>query len=133
VDPIRLALLAMGAGVAFGVAVISATTFGVAALKSTAPAAAPATGGPLYLLFFGTLAGLVLAGAVAWRLLSPVRSTYRRGGLSVVSGLATVLPMWLCVLVNQAVGRTGLAGLGVGALALSILLARGARRAAVAA
>jgi hypothetical protein len=41
--------------------------------------------------------------------------------------------MWLCVLVNQAVGRTGLAGLGVAALALSILLARGARRAAVAA
>ena len=132
-DPIRLALLAMGAGVAFGVAVISATTFGVDALKSTATSAAPATGAPLFLLFFGTLAGLVLAGAVAWRLLSPVRSTYRRGGLSVVSGLATVLPMWLCVLVNQAVGRTGLVGLGVAALALSLLLARGARRAAVAA
>jgi hypothetical protein len=133
VDPIRLALRAMGAGVAFGVAVISATTFGVAALKAGAPSAAPAMGAPLYLLFFGTLAGLVLAGAVAWRLLSPVRSTYRRGGLSVVSGLATVLPMWLCALVNQAAGLPGLAGLGVAALALSILLARGARRAAAAA
>jgi hypothetical protein len=129
VDPIRLALRAMGAGVAFGVAVISATALGVDLLKRPA-SHTPDLGAPLYLLFFGTLAGLVLAGVVAWRLLSPVHSTYRRGGLSVVSALATVLPMWLCAAANQMAGRAGLAGLGVGALALSLLLARGARRAA---
>ena len=123
----------MGAGVACGVAVISATTLGVDLLKPATPSATPDLGAPLFLLFFGTLAGFVLAGVVAWRLLSPIPSTYRRGGLSVVSGLATVLPMWLCVAVNQAAGRTGLAGLGIGAVALSLLLARGARRAAAAA
>jgi len=131
-DPIRLAPFAMGAGVAFGLAVISATTFGVDLLKSAAPSAPPAAGSPLFLLFFGTLAGLVLAGVVAWRLLAPVPSIYRRGGLSVVSALATVLPMWLCVAVNQAGGRAGLGALGAAALLLSLLLARGARRAAAA-
>jgi hypothetical protein len=130
VDPIRLALRAMGAGVAFGVAVISVTALGVDFLKRGNQSAAPDLGAPLYLLFFGTLAGLVLAGVVAWRLLSPIHSTYRRGGLSVVSGLATVLPMWLCAAANQMAGRAGLVGLGVAALTLSLLLARGARRAA---
>jgi hypothetical protein len=132
VDPIRLALLAMGAGVAFGVAVISATTIGVDLLKAAAPTAPAAAGPPLFLLFFGTLAGLVLAGLVAWRLLAPIPSIYRRGGLSVVSGLATVLPMWLCVPVNQAAGRAGLAALSGAALLLALLLALGARRAAAA-
>ena len=121
----------MAAGVAFGVAVISATTLGVDLLKSAGPPTTPAAAGPpLFLLFFGTLAGLVLAGVVAWRLLSPILSVYRRGGLSVVSGLVTVIPMWLCVAVNQAGGRAGLASLGVGALLVSLLLGYAARRAA---
>ena len=38
--------------------------------------------------------------------------------------------MWLCVPVNQAAGRSGLAGLGLVALLLSLFLARGARGAA---
>jgi hypothetical protein len=84
----------------------------------------------LFLLFFGTMAGLVFAGVVTWRLLSPVLSIYRRGGLSVVSGLATVLPMLLCIPVHQLAGRSGLAALGGLALLVSLLLARGARRAA---
>ncbi len=120
----------MAAGVAFGVAVISATTLGVDLLKSAGPPATQAAGPPLFLLFFGTLAGLVLAGVVAWRLLSPILSVYRRGGLSVVSALVTVIPMWLCVVVNQAGGRAGLACLGVGALLVSLLLGYAARRAA---
>jgi hypothetical protein len=129
-DPIRLALRAMGAGVAFGVAVISVAVLGVDLLKRGTQSATPDLGAPLYLLFFGTLAGLVLAGVVAWRLLSPVQSIYRRGGLSVVSGLATVLPMWLCAAAHEVAGRAGLGGLAVAALVLSLLLARGARRAA---
>jgi hypothetical protein len=129
-DPIRLALLAMGSAVAFGLAVVSATVIGVDWLRPAAPSAAPALGAPLYLLFFGTLAGVLLSGIVAWRLLSPILSTYRRGGLSVVSGLATVLAMLLCIPVHQLAGRRGLAALGGLALLVSLLLARGARRAA---
>ena len=133
-DPVRLALLAMGSAVAFGLGVVSATVLGVDLIRppaTSAASAAPQLGAPLYLLFFGTLAGLVLAGIVAWRLLSPVLSLYRRGGLSIVSGLATVLAMLLCIPVHQLAGRAGLAVLGTLALGVSALLARGARRAAM--
>ncbi len=129
-DPIRLAALAMGSAVAFGLAVVSATVLGVDLLKPAAPSGTPDLGAPLYLLFFGTLAALLLAGVVAWQLLSPILSTYRRGGLSVVSGLATVLAMLLCIPVHQLGGRAGLMALGASALLVSFGLARGARRAA---
>jgi hypothetical protein len=129
VGPIRLVGLAMGSGVAFGLAVVTTTVLGVDLLRADAPSSAAQLGAPLYLLFFGTLAGLVLAGIVAWRLLDPILSIYRRGGLSVVSALATVLPMLICIPVHQLAGRAGLAGLaGLAALA-SLLLARWARTA----
>ena len=121
--PIRLVMLAMGSGVAFGLAIVSATVLGVDLLRSESPSA-PQLGAPLYLLFFGTMAGVVLAGLVAWRVLDPILSVYRRGGLSVVSGLATVVAMLLCIPVHQLAGRAGLGALGVGALLLSAVLAR---------
>jgi hypothetical protein len=127
VGPIRLVGLAMGSGVAFGLAVVSATVLGVDLLRAGAPSPAPQLGAPLYLLFFGTMAGLVLAGVVAWRLLEPILSIYRRGGLSIVSGLATVLAMLICIPVHQVAGRAGLVGLGVLAALGSLLLARRAR------
>ena len=120
--PVRLVVLAMGSAVAFGLAIVSATVLGVDLLRSESPA--PEFGAPLYLLFFGTMAGVVLAGVVAWRVLDPILSIYRRGGLSVVSGLATVLAMLLCIPVHQLAGRAGLGALGVGSLLLSLLLAR---------
>jgi hypothetical protein len=129
VGPIRLVVLAMGSAVAFGVAIVSATVLGVDLLRSESPASAPELGAPLYLLFFGTMAGVVIAGLVAWRLLAPILSIYRRGGLSVVSGLATVLAMLLCIPAHQLAGRAGLGALGVGALLLSLLLARVVRAA----
>jgi hypothetical protein len=131
-DPIRLAVLAMGSAVAFGLAVVSVTVLGVDLLRPAAPTGAPSLGAPLYLLFFGTLAGLLLAGVLAWRLLSPILSTYRRGGLSVVSALATVVAMLLCIPAHQLAGRRGLVALGAAALVVSFLLARGARRAVTA-
>ena len=82
----------------------------------------------LYLLFGGTLAGILIAAGAAWRLLGPIESTYRRGGLAMVSGFSTVLLMLICIPVNQLLGRTGLIIL----LALSgiaaVLLGRRARR-----
>jgi hypothetical protein len=124
VGPVRLVVLAMGSAVAFGVAIVSATVLGVDLLRSESPAPAPGLGAPLYLLFFGTMAGVVVAGLVAWWLLHPILSVYRRGGLSVVSGLTTVLAMLLCIPAHQLAGRAGLGALGVGALLLSLLLAR---------
>jgi hypothetical protein len=128
-DPIRLTLLAMGSGMAFGLAVVSLVVLGVDLLRPASPPPSLATGPAFYLLVLGTLAGLVLAGAVAWRLLAPILSTYRRGGLSVVTGFATVLPMLLCMAANQLAGRSGLLALAGLALLAALLLGRGARRA----
>jgi hypothetical protein len=61
-----------------------------------------------YLLMGGTLAGILLAAFTAWRLLAPIGSTYRRGGLSIVCAFATVLLMLICIPVNQLLGRPGL-------------------------
>lgn len=128
-DPVRLALLAMGSGMAFGVAAVSLTVLGVDYLRPATPPSNLASGPAFYLLMFGTLFGLMLAGAVAWRLLAPVLSTYRRGGLSLVTAMATVLPMLLCMAANQLGGRAGLVGLALTALLLALVLASRARRA----
>jgi hypothetical protein len=127
-DPIRLVPLAMGSGVAFGVAVVTLTVLGVERLRPAMPTSDPTAGPSFYLLVFGTLAGLVFAGVVAWWLLAPVPTTYRRGGLSLVAGFATVIPMLLCMPVNQAAGPAGLAGLAAAALGISLLLGTRARR-----
>jgi hypothetical protein len=124
VGPIRLVVLAMGSAVAFGLAIVSATVLGVDLLRSESPSPTPELGAPLYLVFFGTIAGVVLAGVMAWRLLDPIVSIYRRGGLSVVSALATIPVMLVCIPIRELAGRPGLGAVGVGALLLSLLLAR---------
>ena len=129
-DPVRLTLLAMGSSMAFGLAAVSLTVLGVDYLRPATPPPNPASGPAFYLLMLGTLFGLVLAGAVAWRLLAPVLSTYRRGGLSLVTAMATVLPMLLCMAVNQLAGRTGLVTLALAAVLAALVLAGLARRVA---
>jgi len=121
----------MGSGMAVGVAAVTLTVLGVDYLRPVVPASNVAAGPAFYVLMFGTVFGLVLAGVVAWRLLAPVLSVYRRGGLSLVTAMATVLPMLLCMAANQLAGRLGLVGLALAALLVAALLAAGARRAGV--
>ena len=128
-----LAVSAMGSAVAFGLAIVSAAVLGVDLLRPASLPAHPELGPTFYLLLFGTIAGLLAAGVVAWRLLSPILSVYHRGGLSVVSAFATVLAMLLCIPIHQLAGRTGLGMLIAAALLVSLLLARRARRFAAAA
>lgn len=117
---------AVGAcAVSFGLVVITATVLGVDALRSGQSA------GPnpaLYLLFGGTLAGILAAAGMAWWLLGPIESTYRRGGLAMVFGFATVLLMLICIPVHQFLGRTGLFALMAISTVAGALLARRARR-----
>ena len=117
---------AVGASaVSLGLVVITATVLGVDALRSgQAPALNPA----LYLLFGGTLGGILAAAGMAWWLLRPIESTYRRGGLAMVSGFATVLLMLICIPVHQFLGRSGLFALMAICAVAAALLARRARR-----
>jgi hypothetical protein len=117
---------AVGASaVSLGLVVITATVLGVDALRSgQSPALNPA----LYLLFGGTLGGILAAAGMAWWLLRPIESTYRRGGLAMVSGFATVLLMLICIPVHQFLGRSGLFALMAICTVAAALLARRARR-----
>jgi hypothetical protein len=119
-----IAAVAAGA-VSLGLVVITATVLGVDALRSSQPTGLnPA----LYLLFGGTLGGILAAAGMAWWLLGPIQSTYRRGGLAIVCGFATVLVMLICIPIHQLVGRSGLIALLVVAMLVSALLAKRARR-----
>jgi hypothetical protein len=118
----------VGSAVSLGLAVEGVTTLMVDTMRPPA-GAAPDLGGPFYLLLGGTLAGLTVAGFLAWRLLAPLESVYRRGGLALVSAFGTVLVMLVCIPINQTLGRAGLLGLIAISLAISVLLARRARRA----
>jgi hypothetical protein len=119
----------MGSGMAFGLSIVSLTVLAVDVVRPSTPRATVAAGPAFYLLVFGTLSGLVLAGVVAWWVLPPIVPIYRRGGISVVTAFATVLPMLLCMVANQLAGRAGLVGLAVIALGLAIGLGTQARHA----
>jgi hypothetical protein len=106
----------MASAVSLGLLLITATVLAVDALGVRE------SGGDIdaafYILVGGTLAGVFLAASTAWRLLAPLESVYRRGGLSIVSAFATILLMLICIPVDQHFGSTGLLVLlGVSAVA----------------
>ena len=127
-DPIGLAAASAGAGMAAGLAVISSTVAAVGLLRGPAAGPAPDLGAPFALLIAGTLGGLLLAGVVTWHLLARIGSTYRRGGLALVTSFATVILMLVTMPLNQAAGGAGLLGLAAAAAGAGLLLARRARR-----
>ena len=122
----RFLAVALAGAVSIGLTVITATVLVADALRSRYGAA------NLELRFYwivgGTLAGILLAGFAGWRLLDPVTSTYRRGGLAMVSAFATVVLMLLCTRIFDLFGRNGLLGfLGLCAV-ISAFLAYQAQR-----
>jgi hypothetical protein len=79
----------------------------------------------LYLLFGGTLGGILAAAGAAWRLLRPIPSLYRRGGLAIVSGFATVLLMLICIPIHRTFGQVGLVvTMGLSGIAAALLAVR---------
>jgi hypothetical protein len=124
--PIGFLAAAVSSAVSIGLLVITATVLWVDALRTkSGPADLDLS---FYLLVGGTLLGILLAAYVAWRLLSPIGSAYRRGGLSIVCSFATVLLMLICIPVNQLFGRIGLFVLLGSCGVLATVLARRARR-----
>lgn len=124
--PFSFVAIVLASAASVGLLVITGTVFVVDTLRQGNQP------GNLDLLFYllvgGTLAGILGAAYAAWRLLAPVGSVYRRGGLSIVSAFATVLLMLVCIPVNQLFGRTGLLLLLATSAALAVMLLRQARR-----
>lgn len=117
---------ALACAVSAGLVVVTATVLLVDALRGEAQPRDMTL--RLYLLFGGTVGGILIAAGAAWRLLGPVSSAYRRGGLAMVSGFATVLLMLVCIPINQLLGRPGLVALLALSCVTAALLARRARR-----
>jgi hypothetical protein len=117
---------ALACAVSSGLTVIIATVLVADALRSRYGSANMEL--RLYWIAGGTLAGVLLAGCVGWRLLEPIPSTYRRGGLAMVSAFATVVLMLICTRIFELFGRTGLLTFLVTCAAASGLLAYQARR-----
>ena len=82
------------------------------------------------ILTYGVSLGLLASGALAWWLMKPVDSLFRRGGLSLVAALGGAsLGMFGTFIADAVAGSTGLIALGVPALVVAALLIRRARRA----
>ena len=97
---------ALAGAIAIGLVVVTTTVLLVDLLKSGAHPENLTL--RLYLLFGGTVGGILAAAGAAWHLLQPIPSLYRRGGLAIVSGFATVLLMLVCIPIHQVFGQAGL-------------------------
>jgi hypothetical protein len=117
---------ALVCGVATGLTVVTATALVADALRSEYGTDNLEL--RLYWIVGGTLAGVLLAAFIAWRLLEPVTSAYRRGGLAMVAAFATVVLMLVCTPIFELFGRSGLLAFLAFCLLISALLAHRARR-----
>jgi hypothetical protein len=124
-----LAIRSVALGMLIGSAVIALALWGVRTLQLSSPPESPQLGSaPGVLLVAGTFGGLFMGGAVAFRLMAPIGSLYRRGALAMVSGFGTLVVSLVTIPLDRALGRTGLL-LQALACALGCLwLARRARR-----
>lgn len=136
-DYVGLAFAGMASGALAGLATMSAALFGVrslqvgAAAPSAAATATPDLGSPAaMLLFLGTIGGLLTAAVVTWRHLAPIGSTYRQGGLSMVTAFGTLVLALVAFPVDGLLGRWGLLGLALLAAAGTRVMGRRAAGAA---
>ncbi|HZA99296.1 MAG TPA: hypothetical protein VE399_10990 [Gemmatimonadales bacterium] len=114
---------AITGAIAIGLVVVTATVLLADLLKGGAYADDLTL--RLYLLFGGTLGGILAAAGAAWRLLQPIPSLYRRGGLAIVSAFATVLLMLVCIPIHQMFGQAGLlVTMALSGIAAALLAAR---------
>jgi len=134
-DYVPLAAAGTSAGILTGTAV---TALGLWLVRTVQIHDLPATNEPdlaspaAMILLVGTLAGLFTAGTVTWRLLTPIGSTYRQGGLGLVAAFATIVVVTVLGLpLDLLVGRWGLLALALVAGVAGWRLAGRARRAAL--
>jgi len=134
-DYVPLALIGLAAGVTAGTALTVTAFWAVRSLQGDAtasPGATPELNSPTTWVFLvGSLGGVLTAAAVTWTLLSPIGSTYRQGGMSLVASFATIVVATVVAFPMETIaGRWGLLGAGLVAAVAAWRLARAARRAA---
>lgn len=125
-EHVGIAVRAMLFGILAGTGLISLAMWGKRTLEMSGVGAVGAvTGGPIFALVLGgTIGGFLLTIGLAWSLMRPLHSPYRRGGLAIVAGFATVVVMMLTVVIDQLAGRWGLLGFAAACTLGCLLLAR---------
>ncbi|HUL70371.1 MAG TPA: hypothetical protein VLT17_09090 [Gemmatimonadales bacterium] len=124
-----LAIRSVALGMLIGSAVIALVLWGVRTLQLSSPPESPQLGSaPGVLLVAGTFGGLFMGGAVAFRLMAPIGSLYRRGALAMVSGFGTLVVSLVTIPLDRALGRTGLLFQALACALGCLWLARRARR-----
>jgi len=125
-----VALRAIAAGAVAGVGVVSLVMWLVRTLQLNG--LAPLTPTPAdtlaTLILLGWTGGAVAGGLIAFGLLAPLVSSYRRGGLAMVAGFGTLLLSFVTAPVDSLLGPWGLLGLAAATAAALILLLRSVRR-----
>lgn len=129
-DHVGVAFRAMGFGGCFGLGVTSALLWLVRTLQLSAPQPADARPSEaiVNLLLLAWLGGAALAAAASFSLMRPLTSLYRRGGLAMVTGFATLAVAFVTQPVDALFGPGGLLGLSVVTTILCLLLARAIAR-----
>ena len=132
-DQVALAGRAVLAAISFAVAWLAAVAWLTLALVGDGGPASREhidTSAPYVdALLYGVFLGLPVTAALAWRLLSPINDTWRRGALSVVSVLGGYsLGMVLTFVARQLLESTGLIVLFVTAVLLAVMWGRAAIR-----
>lgn len=112
-DHVGLAFRAIAAGTLAGVAFVAAMMWAYRALQASgaAPPAPTAQDPIVNLVLFGWLGGAAAGALAAWLVMRPIASAYRRGGLAMVAGFATLLVSFVTAPVDSLFGRGGLLGL----------------------
>ena len=131
-EHVGLAFRAMAAGALAGLGAVSTVMWLVRTLQLSG--AAPLTPRPsdmiANLVLFGWLGGALIGAAIAWRIMAPMASTYRRGGFAMVAGFATLVLAFVTAPIDSLFGRWGLLGVAaVAALLIMALLSRMGQRA----
>lgn len=131
---VALVAWSLGLAILLGVAIIGTSLWIVVTLQAGKPPSdVPDTSGTAFtVLVGGTFLGAVTAAGVAWHLLQPIGSAYRRGSFAMVSAFATLVVMLLAIPAHRLLGPPGLVGLvaacAVGCLAFARQIVRWGRR-----
>ena len=125
-DFVGLAFGALAFSASLGLALNAAVGFVIRTLQTAEQAAQRLElGAPTaVVLFAGTLLACFAAAIATWRVMAPVRNTFRQGMLAMVSFFASFVLSVATMPVDRAFGRAGLVGLFLGSLALALLLGR---------
>ncbi|MBK6778189.1 MAG: hypothetical protein IPI92_06510 [Gemmatimonadetes bacterium] len=129
-DHVGLAFRAIAAGTLAGVAFVAAMMWTYRALQAsgTAPPAPTAHDPIVNLVLFGWLGGAAAGALAAWVVMRPLASAYRRGGLAMVAGFASLLVSFVTAPVDSLFGRPGLLVLAATTGGLAWWVARAAAR-----